>query len=265
VTSVGKGITSLMRFGRSVATETLPGITKKYGLRYAPMSAVHPNIQDIVQHHAAENGLEIAVRAIDPVSAAVSRYTAAAGKSRPKGMYIEGKTLFGLIKERGIRYHTDADIAWVKATRNISVRVYDKANRKYVTRYFLKGQHLTDDAVLAAVVKPLNKRLPTSMRFQHGAHFSSHTAFGGTLDYKEFGLYPGHPGPVSVHRGEGMTMMTARAVEQYAQLGNRLPWHPSWKLEKPVPFNLGLLLQGTAQVGVPTAYFYRRGQMSSGK
>jgi RHS repeat-associated protein len=222
-------------FGKAIVGETLPAITKKVGQKMLPMTVVAPAAERAVHRFSRETGLEIGVRAVDPITSLTSRIGASRGWSMPKPMHIKEKTVFGMTRGSNMQwYHSDADIAWVRATKTI----YASDGKTILLR---KGAYLTDDQVLKYVVDPLNAKLPPSMHFQHGAHFASHKAFGGPLDYTDFGKFPGHPGPVSVYSGDSMKMMSIREVEQYAMGGNRLPWHPDWNKTKPLPTpNLGV-------------------------
>jgi hypothetical protein len=214
--------------------DTLPSISKKVGQRVRPTSLVAPVAEDAIQSFSRARGLEIAVRAGDPVTSMVMRIGSALGITRPKPQFMPGriytKSTWGLIVSKVkklILYHSDMDLAWVKATRDMVLK--DKAGRDV---FIAAGQYLTDDLVLQHVVKPLNRVLPVAHRLQHGAHFSSHKMFGGPLDWAEYGKKPGHPGPFEIFNGFKAKMMSIPEVEAFGK--SQLLWHPDWDIKKAI-------------------------------
>lgn len=250
------GVAAVKRFAGSMLMDTLPSLSKKVGQRIRPTSLVAPAAESAVQSLARAKGFEIAVRAGDPITSMVMRVGSALGITRPKPMHLPDrgyrKSVWGLLwsKFRGktVLYHSDADLAWVKATRDMVLK--DRAGNDV---FISAGQYLTDDLVMKHVVRPLNKVVPHNLRFKHGAHFSSHKMFGGGLDWDKYGAKPGHPGPVETFDGFKAKMMSIPQVEAYAR--QNLLWHPKWDEKKAINWSTRELGGVVAPAVGPAAAF----------
>src|SRR5262249_50590132 len=98
----------------------LPGVSvqkdlKSLGLRYLPSSGATTLERKILKEFAQEHGIEIAIRATDPLTALGTRIGSRLGLLA-KMEEVEAKSIFGFLKDpkTGKWIRSDLDLAWVK-------------------------------------------------------------------------------------------------------------------------------------------------------
>ena len=164
-----------------------------------PQSGATARQQGVIKAFAAENELEIAIRATDPITAAGTKIGTHLGlPGKPES--IKAKSWFGILQDSktGQMLRSDLDLAWVKDRKT--------------------GRFLTNQEVLDRVVDPLNKRLimagDKEASLFHGAHFTMGAEKGGYVSRAGIKKI-GDAGPVNLFTGEGMSTLssaTARAT-----------------------------------------------------
>jgi hypothetical protein len=175
----------------------VPAAAKAAGKAWFPTSGAAQPVQRMVQAYARGRGLEIGIRATDPVSAAASRLRMAHEDIPFKPGWVKPKTSLGAVTVNGTKYRADLDIAFVR----------DRT-----------GRTLSDPEV-AAIRLDLNARYksiyPSQQNadpFQHGAHLTMHTSLGGPKTTAQAAAI-GDPGPATAFgRPGGPTALGSQAV-----------------------------------------------------
>jgi hypothetical protein len=266
----------------------MPAGIKSLGLKFAPTSNATAAQQAALRQIARERGVQIAVRATDPLTALGTRLLHRFLPGIPaKPMSVKAKSVFGLAYDPGTRryYRSDLDLAWV----------YSPAG----------GRSLTA-AEIRRDIEPRFKELMAGSRpvmedsIQHGAHFNSREFFEAqfsraAMTQQEFEAAVdsrvaaiGSPGPVSVFRASGVYSMSesqvrhlTRARGQEATLRSatrafgrdpadisssilqadrlevaRWEWPSAWDVEKPTVMPYWLLLGfNPGSLEAPRGYF----------
>ncbi|MEI6415287.1 MAG: RHS repeat-associated core domain-containing protein, partial [Pseudomonadota bacterium] len=172
--------------------------------------------QAIILQHAAEEGLEIGIRASDRITATVTKIESRVGFAA-KPMKTKAKSYFGFLIDDGRLMRSDLDLAWVKDVKT--------------------GRYLTEQEVFDRVVDPLNKKIIMAGEygpsFMHGAHFTMSEARGGFVREFKMGPIDG-PGAVTVFKpNDLMVTLSERRVYEMAQANPaELPWHSGWATPK---------------------------------
>ncbi|MCA9266532.1 MAG: hypothetical protein KDA60_21880, partial [Planctomycetales bacterium] len=187
-------LTLAVRDFTDIATGLQNGV-KSAGLKVRPTSGATSLEQSVLMEMAAD-GIEVGIRAQDPLSAAVTRKLAEFGL-RSKPVWLKAKSFFGFTSDRKLiptLYRSDLDIAWIKEN----------------------GKFIRSDERVLEIVEEMNHRITkitgeSGAPFQHGSHFTAPDIMS-TRDY--VGL--GHPGPVNVFGEHGYTTLNASRVTREA-------------------------------------------------
>ncbi|HLQ77912.1 MAG TPA: hypothetical protein VK210_11190, partial [Terriglobia bacterium] len=189
--------------------------------RWGPYSGATAQQQELILQHAAEESIQIGIRAADRITAGGTKLGTWLGLEA-KSVYEKAKSIFGILPGKGLR--SDLDIAFVRDLKS--------------------GEFLNEQEILERVVDPLNRKFITAgdsgASFMHGGAFTGSEARGGFLNDRAYGRV-NSPGPVTIF-GEGkVTHLLEQDVYKMAMANpEALPWHPGWNVPKGIaPGNQG--------------------------
>jgi RHS repeat-associated protein len=201
-----------------------------------------------IQAVAAKRGLQIAIRATDPITAVVTRVLTRAGfPAKPEA--LKAKSFFGiaLAEKPGSWlpkvYRSDLDVAWI----------FDINAGKYLDDVDVKET--------SSQIRKLTEKAVKEDSFQHGSHMSAHWASGakgrgGPAATGALGSF-GAPGPVNVFNGATETAASFEHVRTLFK-GESLArnfrskemtglWHTAWdygtKYDPRKSYSLGRIKQ----------------------
>ena len=181
-----------------------------------PVNPLDSKSQRFYQQAADRLGVDVAFRAVDPITKGVTTAMGWLPNIRPKPAGNIGKSIFGYINTSKGRFRADADVLFVKD--RLTGKIWDNAR---VMRELVSP---TNRAIRAAGGKTL---------VAHGSHFSAYVAAGGPLKTLDKLAKIGDPGGAIVmgrNAGRYISQTTGRAIG----MGSGR-WHLAWDRKFPYP------------------------------
>ncbi|HEX5000284.1 MAG TPA: DUF4114 domain-containing protein [Terriglobia bacterium] len=174
---------------------------KTYGQEILPISGANAKAATVIKEFARSRGLEIGIRAADPITASVTKAFSQVFSAKP--VYTDAKSFFGVLynEAKGIFFRSDLDLAWVRQ------------NGRFLNNQ--EALRLVDDLNRALIARGLKTE------FKHGPHFWVVESEGASSTKL---AKIGHPGAVVVYSTEGVKALRPWEVTQWAlQNAEKLP------------------------------------------